>query len=39
MIHLYEAELDVVMGVMREEGWHKVALGEGWQEQMMAWMA
>jgi len=39
MIHLYEAELDVAVGVMREEGWHKVVLGEGWQEQMLEWMS
>lgn len=39
MIHLYQAEWEVAMGVMREEGWHTVVLGEGWQEQMMEWMA
>ena len=39
MLHLYGADLNIAFGVVREEGWRTVVLGEGWQEQMMEWMA
>lgn len=39
MSHLYKADLKIAFGVVREGQWKTVVLGEGWQEQMMEWLA
>jgi O6-methylguanine-DNA--protein-cysteine methyltransferase len=39
MRHLYQADLKIAFGVVREGEWKTVVLGEGWQEQMIEWLA
>lgn len=39
MSHLYQADLKIAFGVVREGEWKTVVLGEGWQEQMLEWLA